>query len=766
MTNFIKHKLIIFLITVLTFVSFFTIYNQTKAGVLFSVSDTLSRLKIITPANHEIAFRLTLATSVTQNETITVSFSSGFAADLNGIDCGDIDLLDDGAQENLNNEAGGCTATATEWGATVAGGILTLTAPSGAGTYIDGSSDVIIRIGTNAVEEGAGNEQITNPAAPGPYIIQIGGTFGDSKAIVIAIAASDGVNVTAEVPGEGRPPPPLPPDTTPPVIFNLQVINITQTSATITWQTDEGSTSLVNYGKTTFYEIGTATGISFITVHSVDLIGLSSDTLYHFRVRSADLFGNEAISTDQTFRTLAGPDLIPPIISNIQVINITQTSAAVTWQTNELATSKVEYGLTPSYELGAVISSDLVASHSLPLSGLTPNTLYHFRVSSTDASSNEAVSSDQTFMTLSPTDTTPPIISNIKVINITETSAEITWQTDEPANSVVQYGLTNSYELGTITLANLATSHSIPLFSLTPNTLYHFRVSSSDASGNTATSDDRTFQTLPDTTPPANVSNFTAQATPAKTIMLTWTNPPDPDFAGVLIRRSFTAYPGSPTDGAFVFDGLAESFEDTNFIPADYNKPVYYTAFAYDLVRNYASGAVARATIVVPVSVEIKAWPEKRWPRTGNWSTRAKLDLRELAVPTILHTDTVTTSNLGLGTAEFPNATTRNYDIAFKGLSHLRKILRNATILPGANFLDFTLDETFHLLAGDTHRSSDNLVNSLDLSTLLGRLNTADEVSDLNRDTSVNSLDINILLANLMKWGDRQNFQFPISNFQ
>jgi hypothetical protein len=236
--------------------------------------------------------------------------------------------------------------------------------------------------------------------------------------------------------------------------------------------------------------------------------------------------------------------------------------------------------------------------------------------------------------------------------------------------------------------------------------------------------------------------------------MLTWTNPPDPDFAGVLIRRSFTAYPLSPTDGAFVFDGLAESFEDINFTPEDYNKPVYYTAFAYDLYLNYASGAIATATIVVPATIEVKAWPEKRWPRTGNWSTRARLDIRMPGEVTPTQSATVTTNNLGIGRAQIAAAFSLR-DATLKGLSHLRKILRGVDIVPGENSLDFTEGETFYLLAGDTHPSSDNLVNSLDLSYLLNRLNTSEEVSDLNRDTLVNSLDINILLANLMKRGDQ-----------
>lgn len=94
-----------------------------------------------------------------------------------------------------------------------------------------------------------------------------------------------------------------------------------------------------------------------------------------------------------------------------------------------------------------------------------------------------------------PPDTTPPVISNIQATGITTSGANITWTTDEASNSVVEYGLTTSYGSTASNAANV-TSHSIPLSGLAANTLYHYRVSSTDASANTATSSDRTFQTL------------------------------------------------------------------------------------------------------------------------------------------------------------------------------------------------------------------------------------------------------------------------------
>ena len=93
-----------------------------------------------------------------------------------------------------------------------------------------------------------------------------------------------------------------------------------------------------------------------------------------------------------------------------------------------------------------------------------------------------------------PPDTTPPVISNVQASSITASSATISWTTDEASDSVVEYGLTTSYGSSSSDASN-ATSHSIPLTGLSATTLYHYRVKSTDAAGNTATSEDHSFQT-------------------------------------------------------------------------------------------------------------------------------------------------------------------------------------------------------------------------------------------------------------------------------
>lgn len=93
-----------------------------------------------------------------------------------------------------------------------------------------------------------------------------------------------------------------------------------------------------------------------------------------------------------------------------------------------------------------------------------------------------------------PPDTTPPVISNVQATGITASGATITWTTDEASDSVVEYGPTTGYG-SSVSNATNVTSHSIPLSGLSGNTLYHYRVKSTDAAGNAATSVDHSFQT-------------------------------------------------------------------------------------------------------------------------------------------------------------------------------------------------------------------------------------------------------------------------------
>lgn len=99
---------------------------------------------------------------------------------------------------------------------------------------------------------------------------------------------------------------------------------------------------------------------------------------------------------------------------------------------------------------------------------------------------------------------TPISISNPAAGSVTSTSAVISWTTNMPGDSQVEYGPTGTYGQSTALDSSLVTNHSFTLNGLNAGTLYHFRVKSHDSSGAMAASGDQTFTTsaVADTTPP------------------------------------------------------------------------------------------------------------------------------------------------------------------------------------------------------------------------------------------------------------------------
>ena len=93
-------------------------------------------------------------------------------------------------------------------------------------------------------------------------------------------------------------------------------------------------------------------------------------------------------------------------------------------------------------------------------------------------------------------DTAAPVVSDIQSTSISTSSAVITWKTNEPATSQVDYGVSETYGYTTLIDTSLVTAHQVTLSGLTPNTKFNFKTISKDASGNKTLSANNVFTTL------------------------------------------------------------------------------------------------------------------------------------------------------------------------------------------------------------------------------------------------------------------------------
>lgn len=121
---------------------------------------------------------------------------------------------------------------------------------------------------------------------------------------------------------------------------------------------------------------------------------MPSSTLY-WRVDSI-AYGKTTTGDTWSFATAAAP----PIIMNLQATGITSNSATITWTTDQPSTTQVEYGASSAYGQSTAEDPTLLTSHSVALTGLTPNAVYHFRVKATNAIAMTAYSADNTFATV------------------------------------------------------------------------------------------------------------------------------------------------------------------------------------------------------------------------------------------------------------------------------------------------------------------------------------------------------------------------------
>ncbi|MDZ7265741.1 MAG: fibronectin type III domain-containing protein [candidate division KSB1 bacterium] len=96
-----------------------------------------------------------------------------------------------------------------------------------------------------------------------------------------------------------------------PAISGLQLLHTSPTSIALRWETDEPAVTRVEYGATPAYDSSTTASTELATAHTVQLLNLLPNTLYHYRILASDAAGNTAASPDFTFTTpLNAPDTL------------------------------------------------------------------------------------------------------------------------------------------------------------------------------------------------------------------------------------------------------------------------------------------------------------------------------------------------------------------------------------------------------------------------------------------------------------------------
>src|SRR5262249_58789480 len=90
----------------------------------------------------------------------------------------------------------------------------------------------------------------------------------------------------------------------------------------------------------------------------------------------------------------------------------------------------------------------------------------------------------------------PPTIPNLRARTMASAKVSISWTTDEPANSQVEYSTDFTFPQAQtlkVTSAAFVTTRTLLLTGLKSNTTYYYHVTSADAAGNSTTSPPPSF---------------------------------------------------------------------------------------------------------------------------------------------------------------------------------------------------------------------------------------------------------------------------------
>lgn len=288
-----------------------------------------------------------------------------------------------------------------------------------------------------------------------------------------------------------------------PKISNLVVASMKPTKAVVRWDTDLKSSSMIWISETSPVNTEGSANIvrnAKVLKHKINLSSLKPNTKYYLMVGSMNK-GGTTMSSEVSFTTpSSNTEQNAPVITSL--VGPTTVSEGeeetVTVNAYDPKNGTLSYSVDwgDSYNMALMVLPEKAFTQSATLSHVYNDPgVYTAKFTVKNEQGLQATASMK--ITVTPDDTTAPVISDVKQV-VGTSSATISWKTDEPSTSEVFYSTTSPVDVNSSTSVSddaLVTEHSINLTGLTSGTLYHFIIESSDATDNTYSSSEATFTT-------------------------------------------------------------------------------------------------------------------------------------------------------------------------------------------------------------------------------------------------------------------------------
>ena len=203
-------------------------------------------------------------------------------------------------------------------------------------------------------------------------------------------------------------------------------------------------------------------------------------------------FSVQLLMPAQSFAETLPPDNEGPIFSNIIGTPVTDSTAIVNWDANEVATVTVFYNTTPDVNTAKSVQQDKASKGgSVILTGLIPGQKYYFFLEGMDTKKNITTDDNHGYwyeFTMTPISTT---IKGVTICQVDHRSAKIYWWSTDRLNGIVNFGKAKGQYTSSVSANGGAVLfHEAILTDLEAGTTYYFTVSSG-----TTTSDEYSFTT-------------------------------------------------------------------------------------------------------------------------------------------------------------------------------------------------------------------------------------------------------------------------------
>jgi fibronectin type 3 domain-containing protein len=269
------------------------------------------------------------------------------------------------------------------------------------------------------------------------------------------------------------------------------VINNSSPGAQISWTTDLASDSQVNYGLSptnlSNFSASRCDQGGMILAHCINLTGLTSGTLYYYKVMSYASGQGMAESPVYSFTSLGseggGGSSVPDAPTGFTYSTPTSTSIPLSWNASPNADKYNIYREVAGSASWSFVYQ-VVGATSYTDSGLTPATTYNYHIDACLSGSGCSASYAYLYnvtTAAAPDVTAPSAPTNFSAVPYSSTESRLTWGTSIDNVGVTGYKIFRNNALITTTPSDTSAYSDGPLAS---GTSYSYFIKAIDAAGN------------------------------------------------------------------------------------------------------------------------------------------------------------------------------------------------------------------------------------------------------------------------------------------